>query len=126
MDTLTREQAHKLAEFISTIRPDWGTPGVVKALSDARTRGDVAQVAQAAVRAAATPTNRTPAIIALPGPHWQSTTAPSGGVTGLDPYAEAQHRRTRELSADHLAGDHRGTPTPDCPRCAPAYAEVTA
>src|SRR5690606_7256457 len=52
------------------LRPGWDAPGVLKALSDARTRGTAWQLAHAALHAAEAQTNRTPAIIAMTGDHW--------------------------------------------------------
>ena len=68
---ITHDQATKLAAFISSLRPDWDTPGVLHAIGRARERGDGTAVAVAAIRAAASPSNRTPAVIALDGEHWR-------------------------------------------------------
>lgn len=73
MKKLDQKQARALAAFISTLRPDWDPTGVYVALGRARDLGDPAAVAVAAIRAASTPTNRTPAVIALHGDHWAGT-----------------------------------------------------
>ena len=70
MTKLDQRQARALAAFIASIRPEWEPQGIYVALGKARDHGDAAQVAIAAIRAAATPTNRTPAVIPLQGDHW--------------------------------------------------------
>lgn len=69
-DRLLKHQAEILAAFIHSIRRDWEQPGIVKALGDARLMGDSMDLAIAAVAAARDPKNRTPAVIAMQGPHW--------------------------------------------------------
>ena len=89
---LTQSQATSLAGFINTIRPSWDPRGIVTALKDARARGTAAEVAVAAIRAAAEPTNRTPAVIALEGPHWQQPTTP--GRVGLGAFVQVTERQS--------------------------------
>lgn len=67
---LTHDQARHLAGLVAALRPGWDVPGIRKALWDARTKGTPDQVAHAAITAAMDPANRTPAVIALDGPHW--------------------------------------------------------
>jgi hypothetical protein len=77
MANLSYEAAVTLGEFIHAyVRPDWDTKGIVHALGEARTKGTAAQVAVAALVAAQNPTNRTPAVIPLAGPHWPASGAP--------------------------------------------------
>lgn len=70
MTPITRDQARALASLVAALRPDWDSPGILKALSDARERGNPFALAHAALYAAETLTNRTPAVIALTGDHW--------------------------------------------------------
>ena len=72
MNQITRPQADALAALVHELRPEWDTRGIVKALFDARERGTALDVAHAAINAAADLTHRTPAVIALAGPHWPS------------------------------------------------------
>ncbi|WP_102157688.1 hypothetical protein [Zhihengliuella halotolerans] len=72
-DHLTKIQAEKLAEFIHLLRDGWDVPGIVHALGTARVKGAAGAVAQAAIRAAIDPTNRTPAVIAMDGKHWRAS-----------------------------------------------------
>lgn len=67
-------QAKEIARSIHAIRRDWDRPGIEDALGRARLLSDPATVAIAAHRAAADPANRTPAVIALDGPHWRDAT----------------------------------------------------
>lgn len=131
-EPISREQAEALADFITTIRTDWNARGIVKALSDAREKAGAAELARAAIKAAATPTNRTPAVIPLPGAHWLSTTADATDAQGrilreeVDQARAAVARKRQENLSEHKAGDHHGAPTPECELCAPHYAEVSA
>lgn len=68
---ITHDQAKRLAELIHSLRGDWDVKGILAALYEAGGKGGNFDVAQAAIRAAASPANRTPAIIALEGPHWR-------------------------------------------------------
>jgi hypothetical protein len=79
---LDRTTAEHLAAVVAALRDDWDERGIVAALAKARDRGDVWQVSMAAIRAAADPSNRTPAVIAMDGPHWQERTP---GPTPKDP-----------------------------------------
>jgi hypothetical protein len=74
MTALTRDAAGHLAEAIARLRPDWQAPGILAALEKAvqrPDRPDAWQTIIATARAAAEPTNRTPAVIALDGQHWR-------------------------------------------------------
>ena len=82
MTTITGPQAHALAAFIATIRPDWDTAGVVAALKTARDKGTAPELAHAAIRAASTPSNRTPAVIAMAGPHWIQSSQTATPIPG--------------------------------------------
>lgn len=68
---LSLAQAKEIARSVHAIRRDWDRPGIEDALGRARFLGDAATVAVAAHRAAAEASNRTPAVIALDGPHWR-------------------------------------------------------
>lgn len=74
MDRLTPGQARTLAAFVGSLRPDWGRPGIEAALEKARPVAAAGDVAVAAIRAAQSPGNTTPAVIALDGPHWATST----------------------------------------------------
>lgn len=76
---MTQEQAKMTAALIHSIRPDWDERGIVAALAKALHRADAGLLAIAAMHAALTPTNQTPAVIAMDGPHWQKAegTAPA-------------------------------------------------
>jgi hypothetical protein len=66
---MTRSQAENIAALVAAIRLDWDTAGVLAVLRKLADR-DLADVARAAITAATDPRNRTPAVIALAGPHW--------------------------------------------------------
>lgn len=61
-----------LALLVHTVREDWGQEGILDALGRllaAEPRLTADEVARTALRAAQDARNRTPAVIALPGPH---------------------------------------------------------
>ena len=70
MMTMDRPQAQALAALVHALRPEWEPAGIMTALAAARDRGDVFEVAQAAIHAASVKANRTPAVIPLAGEHW--------------------------------------------------------
>lgn len=67
---LTRSQGDALVALVCSMRRDWDAAGVITAVRQAGAMGGALDVIRAAVEAAGTPTNRTPAIIAMVGPHW--------------------------------------------------------
>lgn len=73
---MTLAQAKEVARSVHAIRRDWDRPGIEDALGRARHLADAPSLAVAAHRAAAEPANRTPAVIALDGPHWRDATKP--------------------------------------------------
>lgn len=105
MTKLEQRQAQALAAFINTLRPDWDATGVYAALGKARDLADAPSLAIAAIRAAATPTNRTPAVIAMQGDHWTTTTVTSTPTTG----------GAKQAKCDVYG--HEGYPAVNCPGC---------
>lgn len=67
---ITKQTAQHLAEVIHEIRGDWDQHGIVAAIAPVRNLS-LADVVVAAVLAATTPSNRSPAIIAMAGEHWR-------------------------------------------------------
>lgn len=125
--SITEDPARALAALVTHLRPDWDVPGILKAIYAAKDRGDAFRVAHAALYAAETPTNRTPAVIALAGEHWARGRDIGTGDTKFDrcDVPGDAHRsypkgRCGACRADELAADDR-TPTPATPRTA-AYA----
>lgn len=106
---MAKHQAVALAAFIHSVRRDWDEAGIVKALGDARMMGDVCDLAVAALAAARESSNRTPAVIAMQGPHWghaavrhkssANTTPPRNATCGIC-YMREDACRSR------WAGDH--------------------
>lgn len=74
---INRTAAQALAHYIhTTIRPDWHPTGLTHHIGQAATTTtNPTHLAIAAINAANTPTNRTPAVIPLPGPHWPTPEA---------------------------------------------------
>lgn len=104
MTKLDQRQAQALAAFVNTLRPDWDAQGIYVALGKARDLGDPATVAVAAIRAAATPTNRTPAVIPMQGHHWTTTSSSSPTVgAGREPRCDVY--------------GHDGYPARNCAGC---------
>jgi len=67
---ISRDDAQAIARWVHQIRPSWDLPGILAALSK---RGDAqpSRLALAALAAAATASNRSPAVIAMDGNHWR-------------------------------------------------------
>jgi len=100
MNEITRPQAQALAELIHALRPEWDARGVLAHIREARDRGPADVVCIAAIRAAATPTNRTPAVIPLSGDHWiDPAVTPSS--TGAVP--RPTDRRCTEPGHEHYS-----------------------
>lgn len=104
-ESLNGDTAEALANLVHVLRPQeaaWGIKGIKTALFNAKDRGTAFEVAHAALYAAEDLTNRTPAIIALAGPHWT---------------------RGRELGSSNPRGEkcpqigHEGKPAHNCPYC---------
>lgn len=75
---ITKPQAKALANLLHELRPDWDPQGLLTAIHTARTKSGNFDLAIAAIRAAATPSVRTPAVIGMDGPHWHPyQTAPA-------------------------------------------------
>lgn len=114
-----------IAYLVGCVRPDWDTPGTMAAL---RRRQDapVGDLAIAALYAAITRSDqRTPAVIALDGPHWRIQPVepdhaparvdygPRCWICGLD---RDLHTSRVALCADHEWIDPRTAPA-RCARC---------
>lgn len=72
---ITPKQQFALAKFLHTLNEEWDLHGIEAVLGRARDLAPAADLACAAIRAAVTVGNRTPAIIALPGPHWRASSS---------------------------------------------------
>jgi hypothetical protein len=72
---MTPRQGRALARFLHELRPDWDTDGIDAQLGYARGLGTAPELAIAAIRAACSAKNRTPAAIGHQGgEHWQPAT----------------------------------------------------
>jgi hypothetical protein len=69
--TITDDQARALAQLVAALRPGWDVAGIRAALSNARHRAPAHDLAIAAIRCTQTDA-RTPAVIAMDGPHWHA------------------------------------------------------
>ncbi|KZM36064.1 hypothetical protein OJAG_12680 [Oerskovia enterophila] len=118
--SITQDPARVLAALVTHLRPDWDVPGILKAIYAAKDRGDAFRVAHAALYAAETPTNRTPAVIALTGEHWARGRDVGAGDTRFercdvpgDAHRSFPKGRCGACRADELAADdHSPTPVP--------------
>lgn len=70
---LTHPQAKELARFIHQLRPDWDRPGIEHYLGKARDMAPGPDLAVAAIKAATSAHNRTPAVIPMQGDHWRTS-----------------------------------------------------
>lgn len=85
--TITDDQARALAQLVALMSGDkrWDIAGVRAAISKARHRAPAAELAIAAIRCATSTDARTPAVIAMDGPHWLAP----------DMTAPREHRRPK-------------------------------
>lgn len=67
---LTGDQLQALARLVALLRPGWDVPGIASTLHATRHRAPAHEVAIAAIRCAMGDA-RTPAVIAMDGPHWR-------------------------------------------------------
>lgn len=101
-ESLNGNAAEAVANLLHGLRPEWGIAGIKTALFNARDRGTAFEVIHAALYAAEDLTVRTPAVIALAGPHWT---------------------RGRELGSSNPRGTkcdqpgHEGKPAHNCSYC---------
>lgn len=120
MTTMTRVQAEALAAFVSRMRPEWRTVGIVAALEKAATTADAWDVAHALLNLAAEQSVLTPGLLPGTGPHWRRD-------DGSKPARRGDH--------DVHCPEHPSSFHP-CPQCAakrtppplddPEYAEFKA
>lgn len=75
MMNINHEQAKALARYVTTIRSDWHIDGILTAIGKVRDQAPIETLTMWAVRAALEPHNRTPAVIAMPGPHRETPKA---------------------------------------------------
>lgn len=98
--------ADPIAVVLEQIRPDWQMPGIMAALADPKLRDLPADlVACAAIRAAANPAVRTPAVIPMDGAHWHGTGEP------------ARKDRPLPVSSADWCHTHPGQPAGNCGGC---------
>lgn len=69
---LSTKQQFLLSKFLNALNEEWDIAGIEYALGHAREMAPGPELACAAIRAAVTVGNRTPAVIGLPGPHWRA------------------------------------------------------
>lgn len=72
---MSTRQQFLLSKFLNSLNEEWDIPGIEHALGRAREMAPAADLACAAIRAAVTVGNRTPAVIPLPGPHWRAVSS---------------------------------------------------
>ena len=107
---LTDKQRACIAWLVNQQRPDWDRPGIEAVLTKVADRSLVS-VTIAAMRATERTTQATPAVIAMPGPHWvevkrdEPTDTPPPFQRGrstdaVTPERAAEHiARLREITA---------------------------
>ena len=107
------------------IRPEWGASGVLKAVIEAKDTAPAPDLACAAIRAAADPNNRTPAVIGMTGPHWldlehKPRSVPTSELCGICNRPRLQCQSVAAKSGDsHTFEDRtqprKAAPPPDPP-----------
>ena len=102
MMMINHAQAKALAALVHTTRNDWGIDGIITAIGHIRDH-DLETVTSWALRAAKDVRNRTPAIIALPGPHRDIEREP---LATRQPF---QRERTCDICGKHEDWCRRAT-----------------
>jgi len=70
---MTKHQGDLIVKFVKSLRPDWDEAGIRAALRNAyQISSSPTRLMCAAIFAAGTGTNLTPAVIGMRGPHWDS------------------------------------------------------
>ncbi|GAA2237555.1 hypothetical protein GCM10010401_07170 [Rarobacter faecitabidus] len=102
MNQISADQARPLAAFAASLRADWDQPGILKALSDNRLRGDVHQLTDATLRAVRDPQAKTPAAIGWDR-YWPTATLPRERRFCTEPDHELYTLPCRECRAEQIA-----------------------
>lgn len=119
----TPDALRALAQVVVAVRPGWDLPGVLVHLTNATRDHDLADVAIAAVRAAADPQAHTPAVIARPGNHWRGGIDPTPAPEPLVRYTDQPHTTPERTAAGAALAraalttalaKHRDVSCPDC------------
>lgn len=103
---ITRTQAASLAMLLANIRSDWQPKSIMTLLEKNHEKFEFPTLAQAAVNAAVNPANRTPAIIFLPGPHWDGQTNDGSHLTS------SERRLNYGRKVAEQAANRQPTPNP--------------
>lgn len=119
--TITDDQARALAQLIATLRPRelrWDVAGTRAALSQARHLAPAADLCVAAIRCATNLENRTPAVIAMDGPHWHAAPPePSRALSDVK-CTQDGHERQSARTCTYCAADRKARPD-DAPQPEP-------
>lgn len=112
MNQINRDQARALAAFAASLRADWDQPGILKALSDNRLRGDVWAITTATFKAARDQQAKTPAAIGWDR-FWPVETLPRERRFCTEPDHEHYPLPCRECRAEQLAAEYEPPPKPE-------------
>ena len=134
--TVTDQQLRALAFLTKACRPNgarrWDEAGILVALEKVRDRS-LAEVIMATIRAATDRDIDTPAVIPMPGPHWQAAAVVRTGVTvKTDPAnrcgicSESRERCARIWADDHVFEPPHAPPVIDVPRTVAALKDELA
>jgi LmbE family N-acetylglucosaminyl deacetylase len=95
--TVQQPQAQALANLLHQLRPDWNVTSIMALLGKHKDGHEFTALSLAAVKAAANPDTRTPAVIFLPGPHWAAGTPPQQFKTAAEKRLETTMQNARAL-----------------------------
>jgi hypothetical protein len=120
--TIRDQMMNNFAKVLAALRAGsglakWDQAGILAALRIAWGMGEPAAVLHAAINATIDPSNRTPAVIGMHGPHWNATTStrPKDSRPPLPPPPDPVDIATPEQVAAIFAQHgipRRKTPTP--------------
>lgn len=82
--TIQQPQAQALANLLHQLRPDWNVASMMALLGKHKDDHDFPALCVAATKAATNPDARTPAVIFLPGAHWDAGKPPQQFLTAAE------------------------------------------
>lgn len=109
---ITAEAADTLASLVQMLRTDWGHPGIYRALERNAPHATGLDLTTVLLHAARTSTNKTPAVIDHPGPHWDAIDTPTNGSASTTHTATARPRPCP--IPEHAKIDRLAVNCPEC------------
>jgi hypothetical protein len=118
MTYLTEHQAGLLTGYVASLRPDWGSAGIMAALARNHQKAPAHIITTALINIAANPEARTPALLDHEGPHWEHA---RGTILAAKPKPPIPADTN-----DPWCTDHPHHHLSNCPACRPMKTPMPA